>query len=236
VLPLQRRYSVELGKMLDAKQITGRHLVPYLRNTDVQWDRINAAELPLMDIAPEEYDRYTVRPGDLLVCEGGDVGRCAFWDGQLPLCGYQKALHRLRPIDDTLDNPRYLFYLMYSASKQGVFRADGSENTIAHLTREKLCRHRFAFPPRAEQDVICAMLADELRNIDAAIVNAGRQIDLIREHQDLLVSRTVLGQLDARVLDLGKTTEPDLNPSISDESVEAEEEDEYFEEVGVADE
>lgn len=235
VLPLQRRYSVELGKMLDAKRITGKYLVPYLRNTDVQWDRINCADLPTMDIDPQEYDRYTVRPGDLLVCEGGDVGRCAFWEGRLPLCGYQKALHRLRPNDGTLDNPRYLFYLMYIASKQGVFRADGSENTIAHLTREKLCRHRFAFPPRMEQDAICAMLADELQNIDAAMANAGRQIDLIREHHDLLVSSTVVGKFDVRVLALETRPEPDIDLSMLEDVEVAEADDDALVEVPVGD-
>ena len=75
--PLYLRYSVELGKMLDSSRITGDHLVPYLRNVDVQWGRINFDDLPEMDIEESEYGRYTVAPGDLLVCEGGEVGRAA---------------------------------------------------------------------------------------------------------------------------------------------------------------
>ncbi|HBO5355063.1 TPA: restriction endonuclease subunit S [Pseudomonas aeruginosa] len=77
VCKLSFRYSVELGKMLDEKRITSTSLMAYLRNQDVQWDAVNAEDLPVMDIYPEELSRYTVRAGDLLVCEGGGCrARC----------------------------------------------------------------------------------------------------------------------------------------------------------------
>ena len=81
VTALHHKYSQSLGKMLDSKRITGDYPLPYLRNTDIQWDRINVDDLPTMDIPPTEYARYTVEPGDLLVCEGGEVGRSAIWSG-----------------------------------------------------------------------------------------------------------------------------------------------------------
>src|SRR5260370_40540002 len=71
IAPLYARYSLCLGKMLDAKRITGNHLMPYLRNVDVQWDQINLLDLPEMDITEDELERFTLRDGDLLVCEGG---------------------------------------------------------------------------------------------------------------------------------------------------------------------
>ena len=110
VAALRHRYSQSLGKMLDAKRLTGIHSLPYIRNVDVQWDEINTACLPVMDIAPHEHGRYTMRPGDLLVCEGGEVGRCAIWTGQLTECGFQKALHRLRPRNPRQDVPRFMYY------------------------------------------------------------------------------------------------------------------------------
>ena len=101
VAALRHRYAQCLGKMLDSKRITGSNSLPYLRNTDVQWDRVNIKDLPMMDISPTEYSRYTIQPGDLLVCEGGEVGRCALWSGELAVCGFQKALHDYAPV--TLD-------------------------------------------------------------------------------------------------------------------------------------
>jgi len=198
IVPLRLRYDQCLGKMVDAKRFTGAHPVPYLRNVDVQWDRINTLNLPLMDIAPHERDRFTVQPGDLLVCEGGDVGRCAFWDGDLPLCGFQKALHRLRPLDSTRDHPRFLYYCMFNASKLKVFIADGSENTIAHLTGVKLRAHRFAFPPANEQILIASHLDNATAEADAAIATVEQEISLLREYRTRLIADVVTGKLDVR--------------------------------------
>ena len=209
IVALRMRYSVQLGKMLDAKRITGSHLVPYLRNADVQWDRINVIDLPMMDIREDEYPRYTVQPGDLLICEGGEVGRAAFWNGVLPICGYQKALHRVRPISEVRDVLRFLFYVMFHASKRGVFVADGSENTIAHLTAEKLRRHRFAFPPKNEQEMIANLLDTVLANLDRTVSRALGEISLLREYRTRLIADVVTGKLDVRgVIEAGNGLRP----------------------------
>jgi len=197
---LRLRYDQCLGKMVDAKRFTGMNAIPYLRNTDVQWDRINVDDLPLIDITQDELERFSVKSGDLLVCEGGDVGRCAFWDARIPVCGFQKALHRLRPLDPNRDYPRFMYYCMYSASKLGVFVAGGSENTIAHLTGVKLRAHRFAFPPYDEQREIGAHLDGVLNQNEHAITVAQREIDLIREYRTRLIADVVTGKLDVRHL------------------------------------
>jgi type I restriction enzyme S subunit len=184
--------------MLDAKRITGRNTVPYLRNRDVQWDKVLIDDLPTMDIAPAEVSRYTVQRGDLLVCEGGQVGRSAFWDGQLPVCGFQKALHRVRCVRPDRDFPRFLFYQLRLAAGLGVFAADGNESTIAHLTSEKLRRHRFAFPPLLEQKAMAGGLDAELRTMHAATQRLEREIDLLREYRARLVEDAVTGRLDVR--------------------------------------
>jgi len=125
--PLYLRYEVLLGKMLDAKAITGEHLLPYVRNVDVQWDRVNVSELPQFDVAPEEIDRFTLRDGDLLVCEGGEAGRTAQWRGELEQCGFQKAIHRLRALSASED-VRFFYYTMRFASATDIFVADGNPN------------------------------------------------------------------------------------------------------------
>ena len=198
VISLRMRYSVELGKMLDAKRITGRYSIPYLRNRDVQWDRVLTDELPVMDIPPSEIARYTVKQGDLLVCEGGQVGRAAFWDGELPVCGFQKALHRVRCLDSSRDYPRFFFYQMQLAAGRGVFTADGNENTIAHLTCEKLRRHRFAFPSFAEQMAVADFLDGELRQFQITVSRLEREIELLREYRTRINADVVTGKLDVR--------------------------------------
>ena len=197
VAALRHRYSQCLGKMLDSKRITGNHSLPYLRNVDVQWDQINTKGLPTMDIPPDEYERYTVRQGDLLVCEGGEVGRCALWSGDLTTCGFQKALHRLRPRKAGQDVPRFMHYALRAAAKGNAFN-DGHLSTIAHLTGDKLRAHRFPFPPVAEQESLVRFLDAVLKQADRAVFRVRRQIELLREYRTRLIADTVTGKLDVR--------------------------------------
>lgn len=197
VAALRHRYSQCLGKMLDSKRITGIYSLPYLRNTDVQWDQVNIENLPMMDIPPVEYSRYTVQPGDLLVCEGGEVGRCALWSGKLAVCGFQKALHRLRPRNHGEDIPRFMYYAIRAAAKGNAFN-DGQLSTIAHLTGDKLRAHRFPFPPVAEQQLLVRFLDAELKRIDQAVSTSWREIELLREYRTRLIADVVTGKLDVR--------------------------------------
>ena len=123
--------------MLDEKRITGDHPVPYLRNKDVQWGEIKITDLPVMDISPDEIERYTIKNGDLLVCEGGDVGRAAIWRGDNNAIGYQKALHRLRSVSPDKDSVEFFAYVLGAAKRNGVFEESDTKSTISHLPAEK---------------------------------------------------------------------------------------------------
>ena len=206
VAALRYRYEQSLGKMLDTKRITGDHLIPYLRNVDVQWDHINCLDLPSMDIRPHEIERYTVRPGDLLVCEGGEAGRCAIWRGELVTCGYQKALHRLRPLDRGRERPRFLSYTLAVAVTHRAF-ADGPGSTIAHLTGDMLRAHRFLFPPATEQHAIADFLDRETARIDVLIAKQEELIELLHEKRTALISNAVTKGLDHDVAMKGSGVE-----------------------------
>ena len=197
VAALRHRYAQSLGKMLDSKRITGRYLTRYLRNIDVQWDNINVSGLPLMDIEPAEFDRYTVLPGDILVCEGGEVGRAAIWSGDLAVCAFQKALHRLRPCVKDQEVPRFFVYALKAAVALGAF-SDGHETTIAHLTGEKLRSHRFVFPSFLEQLAIVRFLDGETEKIDLATMAAHRSIALLSQYRARLIADVVTGKIDVR--------------------------------------
>ena len=186
------RYEVLLGKMLDEKKITGKHLAPYLRNIDVQWDRIDTENLPQMDFHGDDLARYRLDFGDLLVCEGGDVGRAAVWRGQLNECYYQKALHRLRPWDARRDNPRFFLYVLKVASALGVFSVASGKSTIAHLTAESLRGQRFAFPPFEEQTAIVGFLDYETTKIDRLMSEQQLMIDLLKEKRQAVISEIVI--------------------------------------------
>ena len=198
VAPVYARYEVALGKMLDARRLTGEWAGSYLRNVDVQWDAVRTEELPVMDFPPSERERYMLRPGDLLVCEGGEVGRTAVWSGELEECFYQKAIHRLRP-RSTADVPRFFFFLMYTLAKLGVFTAGGNPNTIDHLTAVQLRHYRVPFPPAHEQASIVIFLDRETAKLDALMAKKERLIALLQEKRSAIITRAVTRGLDPNV-------------------------------------
>ena len=194
--PLYVRYSVELGKMLSETKITGKYLTPYLRNIDVQWSLINYQYLPEMDISPAEYSRYTIRTGDLLVCEGGEVGRAAIvgkFDGVI---GYQKALHRLRALSENEDQG-FMYFVLEWAAQTGVFNAEGT-STIAHLTGEQLRKYRFPKPQIIEQKLIAKYLLRETENIGYLQRKVEAAITRLTEYRQAIITSAVIGKIDVR--------------------------------------
>lgn len=196
VAKLSFKYEVLLGKMLDDKKITGKYLGHYLRNTDVQWNQINTEELPTMDFRLEERERYSVKKGDLLVCEGGEIGRSAIWNSETP-CFYQKALHRLRPLSNNSET-RFMFYVLYDAVKQGRFISGAGKATIAHLPAEAFKQYKFAFPPLAEQINIAKILDSYSELFNELEEKTIQQISLLQERRTALISAAVTGKIDVR--------------------------------------
>ena len=198
IAPVYARCEVALGKMLDAKRVTGESSGKYLRNIDVQWDAVNTESLPEMDFPRSERARYRLRRGDLLVCEGGEVGRTAIWGGELDECFYQKAIHRVRPGSDR-EIPRFLYFLMHAMAKRGVFTAGGNPNTIDHLTAVQLRHYRAPFPAANEQRAIADLLDRETAKIDALVARKERLIELLQEKRTALITRAVTRGLDPNV-------------------------------------
>ena len=151
-----------LGKMLDAKKNRGDPQ-PYLGNSNVRWGAFDLADLAMMKFEPHEDERYGLAPGDLIVCEGGEPGRCAIWTAPLPRMKIQKALHRIRT-KATLNN-FYLYYWFRHASKVGLLDAHFTGTTIKHLTGRAIAALKIPLPPVETQ----AAMVDVLRRLDDRI-------------------------------------------------------------------
>jgi type I restriction enzyme S subunit len=136
-----------LGKMLDAKQQTGQHNRPYMRNLNVQWGRIDLSQVFEMDFDVSDREEFRLKYGDVLVCEGGaGVGQTAIWRDEIPECYFQKSLHRVRPVADKA-TPEYIAFLMWTLMKGSSLLRSISSATIPHLTGEKLKDVRIPVPP-----------------------------------------------------------------------------------------
>ena len=141
-----------LGKMLDKKKVKGTPL-HYLRNVNVRWDSFDLSDLLEMPFKAEEIDRYSIKKGDLVICEGGEPGRCAIWNDDKDIM-YQKALHRLRPFHGVLN--KYLLFVLMQYSNSGHLEKYYTGSTIKHLTGESLSSLFVPIPPYNEQQkIIC---------------------------------------------------------------------------------
>ena len=139
--------SSRLGKMLDAKQQTGKYQYPYLANFNVQWFRFDLSSLNKMDFDEDDQIEFELRDGDLIVCEGGEIGRCAVWHNQVQPCYFQKALHRVR-CNTELIIPDYLArWFQYNCKHKGFAAIEGAKATIAHLPGAKLKALQVVVPP-----------------------------------------------------------------------------------------
>ena len=146
--------KMELGKTLDSAKNIGTNY-PYLRSVNVRWNEVDLSDLKGMRFEPEELDRYTVRRNDLLICEGGDVGRSCVWTDEKEIL-YQNALHRVRFYGGC--NPFYFMYYMMYYESRGIIKALCKGVTIKHLTGNVLSLIPFALPPIEEQDRIVERL------------------------------------------------------------------------------
>ncbi len=135
-----------LGKMLDKKKNKG-NLKPYLRNLNVRWFNIDLSDLLEMRFEQNEEDRYSVRKGDLLICEGGYPGRAAIWEEDESTF-FQKAIHRVRSREPM--HNRWILYFLYLSDVNGGLRQYFTGAGIQHFTGQSLKRFRLPIAPPAE--------------------------------------------------------------------------------------
>ena len=132
--------------MLDASKNKG---VPrqYLRNINVRWGSFDLSDLLEMRIQDCEIERYSICKGDLVVCEGGEPGRCAIWREDEPVF-FQKALHRVRPF---VASSEFLYYLFRAIMATAQMEKYYTGTTIKHLTGQALKSLPVPLPPSNEQ-------------------------------------------------------------------------------------
>lgn len=151
-----------LGKMLDKKSQTGKSKLPYLANFNVQWFQFKLDNLNMMDFNEKEQIEFSLEDDDLLVCEGGEIGRCAIWHNEITPCYFQKALHRVR-CNKSIIIPIYLaWWFKFNCDNNGFSEIEGAKATIAHLPGAKLKKLPISVPPLTLQN----QFADFVKQID----------------------------------------------------------------------
>lgn len=155
--------EISLGKMLDKAKHKEGNLLPYLRNINIRWRHMEVSDLSQMYFRATEVERYSVKKGDLLVCEGGEPGRAAIWNRDEEIM-YQKALHRVRPLNGVL--AEYLLIYLEHVAKHGALAKMFTGSTIKHFPKEAFLDLGVQLPPFAEQIRIVAEVERRLSVID----------------------------------------------------------------------
>lgn len=179
-IPFGKITSSRLGKMLDKQKNVG---VPckYLRNINVRWFSFDLSDLLDMKIEEKEFEKYTICKNDLVICEGGEPGRCAVWEKDETIF-YQKALHRVRFTIKA--EPRFYMYYLWYITQSGSINKFYTGTGIKHLTGQSLEKIPVPVTDIGEQKRLLELIEMHLSvcdNIEKTVDAALAQADAMRQ-------------------------------------------------------
>jgi len=188
---------IVLGKMLAPQDKGGCFLKPYLKAKNILWEKVGDAEISEMWFSENELLQYRLQENDLLVSEGGEVGRTAIWQNEIPECYIQNSVHKVSVNSD--GNPRFFLYAFGLYGRIGHFDSIVNRVSIAHLTREKLKDVFFFAPASDEQQAIANFLDRKTALIDELIEKKKRQVELLKEQRQAIINQAVTKGLNPNV-------------------------------------
>ncbi len=174
-LPFGELFDSRLGKMLDVKKQLGNARYRYLGNSNVQWFRFQLENLAEMEFDEKELRTFDLRNGDILICEGGEVGRSAIWKNETENIYFQKAIHRARAKTENI-TAEYTVMLFWFFAKFGGLKDFVTTSTISHLTSEKLKTILIPVPPISIQIKYEKVISSLKKQIDIDVFNLSNNL------------------------------------------------------------
>ncbi len=191
-------YLITLGKMLQSfPKSNVDEFKPYLKAQNIQPNGVNIDQVESMWFSPDECKKLLLKKGDVLVSEGGDVGRSAIWNSELDECYIQNAINRVRP--KYVNDSRYFLYWMAFLKSTNFINIICNKATIAHYTAEKLEGSPIFLPSGSEQIEIANFLDHETAKIDSLIEKQQQLIKLLKEKRQAVISHAVTEGLNPNV-------------------------------------
>ena len=186
--------EIILGKMLQPNGSKDDVLKPYLRAQNIRWLTMDLSDVKEMWFSPRELNKFRISSGDLLVSEGGEVGRTSIWNGEIDECYFQNSINKVDLSDGLV--PRYVLYLFMAYGGLKGFEQIVNTVSIAHLTREKLKEIPVVMPDSDTQSSIASYLDEKCALIDETIAKKQRQIELLKEKRAAIINRAVTRGID----------------------------------------
>ena len=159
-------FDIKQGKQLSKRTRVGNNQKKFLRTANVFWGKLDLSELDEMHFTKEEEEKLKLLYNDLLVCEGGDIGRTAIWRNDLDDCYYQNHIHRLRLKKETISPLFFMNWMYYGVVLASKYFGIGNRTTIPNLSASRLKSFQFPFPPLPEQKKIAHVLSKIQQSIE----------------------------------------------------------------------
>jgi type I restriction enzyme S subunit len=199
-IPLKAVATIHSGVTLnEAKAPVDAVRVPYLRVANVKAGWLELDEIKEVPISPGDVPHYALKPGDLLLTEGGDLdklGRGALWAGDISPCLFQNHVFAVRPRRDAAV-PAFLSWATRSSAARSYFEATASRITnIASTNRSKLGRWPVPDAPFEEQRRRVAVAESAWQRAQHAITAARNLSEALTAYRSSLIHEAVTGKLD----------------------------------------
>jgi type I restriction enzyme S subunit len=177
VVRLGDAFEIQQGKALSRKHQQGISPYPFLRTANVRWGKIDLSTVDKMDFTDEETGKYALQPNDLLVCEGGEIGRTAMWRQEPGTYCYQNHLHRLRTTREDIIPAFYMYWMQVAFLLLNAYLGVAIKTTIPNLSPSRLSRFLLPKPSFPEQRRIAHVLSTIQRAIAAQedVIAAARE-------------------------------------------------------------
>jgi type I restriction enzyme, S subunit len=220
---LKRVAEVQTGLTLGKTYLGSEtNAYPYLRVANVQHGSLDLSDVKEIDVPAAEAMGALLRPGDVLMTEGGDIdklGRGCVWRSEIPNCLHQNHIFAVRCSTDWL-LPDILAGLMVSQHGRAYFQSTAKQTTnLASTNSTTLRSFPVLLPPLHEQQQILSYFKEQLTTVGGTVDRTIREIDLIREYRTRLIADVVTGKVDVRGVEL--PPEQDLGPEeLEDEAAD----------------
>jgi len=188
-------FDVQQGVAMSPHRREGISPRPFLRTLNVLWGRVDLSALDKMDFTDDEVSKLSLKPGDLLVCEGGEVGRTAIWRGEIDICLYQNHIHRLRKIDSALVPDFFMYWMQAAFQVFSSYSGQESITTIPNLSGNRLKAFLFPFPSVEVQKRIAAELQAKMEEAERLVASIEKQLEAIKALPQAILSKAFSGEL-----------------------------------------
>ena len=189
IVPISELFDLQQGQSVSAARRDGDNMIPFLRTVNVLWGRLDLSRLDTMHFTCISVGKLRLRAGDLLLCEGGEIGRTAIWNGEIETCCCQNHVHRLRARPQTPVCPQFYSYWMQTAFLQrDAYKGCGNRTTIPNLSSSAVKAFAVPFPLLTEQKDIAEVLTACDQKIAALEAESALHNELFRALLEELMS------------------------------------------------